>query len=279
MATFTLLAVALATSQVRFLQEPDLPCKRPHGIAFAGGKTVSGGLRGLWIRSSDQKWTQINSRAVKQIEENSDGVWVLYGDGSVDKIDPATGRLYFDVFQGSALRPWFACMDSQAKRFGGAGGWLSKTKLSQLETYPKELDSTPVTCLLASGRGTWLGSQSGLFLASDDKFQRFGMAAGLIDPWITAVAEHNGGLFVGTASAGVFRFNGKSFSPISTPFKRIRQLLSTPKGLAVGSLDGGILLQAKGELALAQEEVTFLKLSRGELFVGTVNGIRAYRQN
>ena len=135
-----LLSAASQTGAVEFL---DTPYPRVHGYASVNGVGYVGGLRGM-ARGTPGKWQILSRSAVRQVEQVGDSIWVLYGSGAVDKIEPRLDRLTYDVLAGAAKRPWTSCLSSRGDTvyFGGLGGWAEKTPKRLVEHYPKEMDGS-----------------------------------------------------------------------------------------------------------------------------------------
>jgi ligand-binding sensor domain-containing protein len=258
----------------------DLPFDRAHGLAFAGERWIVGGLRGLAIGKPGGDWKTISSEAVRQIATQGDSVWVVYGSGAVDKLEPQKDRAFYDVFHGAAKRPWasFLRVQSAGVLVGGHGGWLAKSPSGTRETYPEIMKGQVVTAILPTTTGTWFGTQNGLFRTQGEKVERFGFAAGIPDPWITALEHLGGKLVVATASGGLVRENASGkFESLETPSKRSRSLVVVQKQLAIGTLDGAYLRQGANWKRLTEDEMTFLFVRGVELWIGSPSGVKAFR--
>ncbi|MEZ5163497.1 MAG: hypothetical protein R2688_07045 [Fimbriimonadaceae bacterium] len=248
-----------------------LPCARVHGIAKEGSRWLVGGLDGLWIGEPGKKWEQINHSAVRQVASQGEDHWVLYGNGSVDKLNIKRDRLYFDVLHETAKRPWAAAlaMDGQTALFGGCGGWIEKGTDSFQETYPEQIGETPITALARFGESMALGTQSGLWLVSGEKVQKLSFAQGLPDNWITGLVADGQTLWIGTASGGLCQWNGRALETVKSPSQRIRLMTNWNGRLVLGTLDGCFLRGSSGFEQLTLEETTVLTVIEKRLYVGT----------
>jgi len=77
-----------------------LPFARVHSIAKMGSRYLVGGLKGL-AQGNPDRWQQIDERPVRDGAASEGSLWVLFGDGSVDKLEPSANRLVFDALKGA----------------------------------------------------------------------------------------------------------------------------------------------------------------------------------
>jgi len=268
-------AICLAASPLRLESEwarpSQLPFDRTHAIVGSGpGDYTIGGLRGLY-QGRPGDWRQIDDRPVKQIVQIDDAIWVLFGDGSVDKIDYRTNRLVFDVMAGRLKRPWVASLsaDRTGLLCGGSGGWAELGSKS-LELYPKDLEGQVVTAISRTGGTVWVGTQrKGLFAFSGGNSKRFGFAAGLPDSWVTALRPTSEGLVVSVADGGLVRFAEGRLQPLASPTGKPRLLIQYRNRLVVGGMDGCWIQDRRSWQQLSNEETTCLSVLGGRLAVGT----------
>lgn len=284
----SLMAAALLAPPPLALQErwkapQDLPIARVHGYFEVGKQRYLAGIEGLYRKEA--QWERIDERPVREMML-SNAVWVLYGDGSVDKLDHQEGRLYFDVMAGAAKRPWVSCLGpiGDGVGFGGNGGWMVRgparaPKLS--EFYPPELKGDVVTAISGGigprGITTYVGTQKhGLFEFSKGNVKRYGFAAGLPDSWVTALSPGRGQLVVALADGGLVRI-GKAgkVEPMPQPETRVRKLMSFRDGLVVGGMSGCWFGWGTSWQKLTEEETTGLAYRDGfqSLGVCTPTGI------
>ncbi len=87
----------------------ELPIARLHAWIRSSGEQWIGGLGGLY-RGHPGGWAKVDDRPVKEIAGSGGAIWVLFGDGSVDKLEPKSDRLFFDVLKEASKRPWAACI-------------------------------------------------------------------------------------------------------------------------------------------------------------------------
>jgi len=277
------LVFALAHPNWRPLPIPwtDCPIKRVHGVGGYRNSWLVGGHQGLYITHDGRKWELVSKEAVRQVIPAGEIQWVVFGNGSVDKVDLKQNRLYFDVFQGALRRPWICSGASNGTKmlFGGQGGWSVKTAQSQSSVFPKELGIQPICAISPFGGAIALGTQDGLYLAKGPELKRFSFAQGLEDTWITGLATSRNDLYVGTASGGFYKLTSRrKIQAIPSPSKRIRHVSSVNGLPIIGTLEGTYLripAQGKNEDGwhqLASGECTFIQEVAGSVWIGTAEG-------
>lgn len=253
----------------------ELPFERITGLSVSGDKWVVGSMRGLYIGSPSSSWKEVTGAAVRQVVSDSRATWVLYGSGSVDKLDVKNDRMYYDVFTDAVKRPWASSVGrSQAKlMFGGFGGWFERDgQKAVAEFYPPILEGKSVTALAASGRQTYVGTQDGLVLAGRNP-KRLGFGDGLADVWITSLVALDGTLKIGTYSGGLYSLSDSKLSRIETPSDKVRSMMSWNGKLVLGTLEGCWIRSGKGWQQLTTGETTFVESVGSSLVVGTVDGV------
>ncbi len=238
-----------------------LPLARPHGLARVLSKWVVGGLQGLWI-GRPGAWKGVDTTPVRQVLGDGKAVWVLFGNGALDKLEPALDRRHPDVLHGAAKRPWGSCLALGAGGLliGGDGGWIEKRGDALVERYPKELKGQVVTALAAAGSRRFVGTQKGgLFVFDGPKVWVANPGSGLRDPWVTALLFRGNGVNVATATAGLFRLRNGRVEQMAGPTMRPRHLANQGRSLVVGGMDGAWRQERGGWEALVRaEEVTAL---------------------
>lgn len=249
----------------------ELPISRAHAWVRHRAEQWLGGLGGLY-RGKPGGWSKIDDRPVKEIVESGDAIWVLFGDGSVDKLEPKSDRLFYDVLKEASKRPWAACIgySGDGLRFGGLGGWIDRGSRPG-EAFPKELEGDVVTVAL----GDYLGTQKhGLFRWRSGKLERYGFAAGIADSWITSLAKLPGksDVAVGLADGGVVTGVDR-FKPLSQPSQKVRKLAVFGGRLVVGGMEGCFIQTRSGWQRLTGQETTCLAIDGKRLGVGTPTGI------
>jgi hypothetical protein len=267
----------------------ELPLVRPHGIAAVGSRWVVGGLQGLWM-GAPGRWEEVGRVPVRQILGDGPAVWVLYGNGALDKLEPGLDRRYPDVLHGAAKRPWGSCLGwaagprkgGRTLLIGGDGGWVEKQGATFVERHPKELKGQVVTAIAGKGSFRYVGTQKGgLFRFVGEKVSVFNPGNGLKDPWVTALSLSGTRpwkeplVTIGTSGAGLFTLGAGRISSLSSPSLRSRHLALWGERLVVGAMDGAWerVNSAWRPLAVQGEEVTAL----GETFVATAAGVYFFR--
>ena len=253
-----------------------LPLLRPTGIAFGGPSTVVGGLTGLFVRTGTV-WSQPSRDAVRQILKVDGDAWVLYGNGSVDKLDLAHNQLVYDAVNEGAKRPWTSCLAAfdGVLLFGGQGGWIERTKKGITEHYFPEIDNDVVMAATGKGAVRWIGTQkAGLFRYGQGPVCRWNPGNGLPDTWVTALLHTPKGLYVATSGSGLFLVKGDSISPVGSPTQRPRQLTLYKGEVVVGGMDGAWILDPSGwRLLPTNHEETTALVAGTRLVVCTAAGV------
>lgn len=260
---------------VKTYTKVELPFERVTGLSVSGGKWVVGSMRGLYIGSPSTEWKEVTGAAVRQVVTDSQSTWVVYGSGSVDKLDVKNDRMYYDVFTDAVKRPWASSMYRGSTRllFGGLGGWFERDGQKPVrEFYPTILKGKSVTTIAANGNQTFVGTQDGL-IVSGRKEKRIGFGDGLADNWITSLVPMDGSVKVGTYSGGLYSYANSKLSPIETPSQKIRSMLSWNGRLVLGTLEGCWIRSGQGWHQLTSGETTFVDSVGSSLVVGTVEAV------
>ncbi len=221
----TLACLTLIASGNLTFPDGGLPLSRPFGYAEVGETRVIGGISGLFV-GKPGSWVQASRHSVKQIEAKDGSAWVRMGNGAVDRLDIAANRHYHDVLFGSSRRPWVSVIGIAGKTvlFGGHGGWMETSGGEHTDSYPPELKGQVVTAIQGLGQMRWIGTQKSGLWEFGAKTKRFGLAAGLDDPWITGLAHDGAKLWIGTASDGLYTLTGQKITKEPCPFDRVRSL-------------------------------------------------------
>ena len=257
----------------------DFPCERVTGVAREGDKWLVGGIRGLFIGKPGGKWTQATDQSVREMKTTNGGTWVLYGNGSLDKVDIAKDRLYDDLMHGFTKRPWVASFNFVGENLllGGQGGWLERGKDGVQNHFSTTLTAKPVTAITRVGSTVWLGTQDGLYRQDGESLTRLGFGSGLPDLWVTAIEPSQKSLVVGLASGGLARVTEGKAQSIDSPTKRVRSMLRWHGALVLGGLDGAWLRKGESWVRLTDSEATFLGQMGSELTVGAADGVHFFR--
>lgn len=303
-ATVCQIALALvagATAQSELTttsQKPDqtvifgsqnLPFPRVRAIAKTGDQWLLGGSQGLVLGRPGERWKTVSDQSVRQILTLENESWVLYGNGSVDKLDLQDDRLFFDVLNGAVKRPQASAL-AQTKNgltIGLYGGFVCKSPLNNLtETYPDLLNGQPITALCEWQGRLVLGTQSGLYVyphqeRTKQPLQKYSFTQGLPDVWVTALLPLSDRLFVATASGGLVTLKDDKIEPVPCPSKRIRSLALWNGKVVVGALEGCFAQDANDQSStwqqLASEEATCLQVIDGDLYLGQPDKILIFK--
>ncbi len=275
MVTIALLAMT-ASGNLTF---PDggLPLARPFGYAAVGKTQLVGGLDGLFI-GAPGKWTHADTASVKQIEIDQAGsAWIRLGDGAVDKVDVKSDRHYHDVLFGASRRPWVSVIGFAGSTvlFGGHGGWMEKSGDKDLtDFFPPELKGQVVTAALGTGADRWIGTQaSGLWRFGKIKVERYGLAAGLDDPWVTGLCHDGKKLWIGLADDGIYSLSAGKLEKQNVPFKRVRALTLWQKSL-VAATDIGVYIQEKANWRRLTQKESYAAIPGPDLAILEPDAIR-----
>jgi len=256
--------------------ECELPVSRPNGLAYVAGRYVTGGLGGLWIGAPGH-WTQAAPDSIRQVVTEGESVWIVHGDGALDKILPGSDRIYPDALSGQVKRPWTSCMRTAGSKvlLGGAGGWIERGDVAA-EHYPTELDGQVVTAISSVGASVWVGTQdSGLIRFGGGAPKVWNPGNGLSDTWVTDLCHTPEGMFVATSHAGLFRIRGDSVERRDGPTQRVTKLAMWGNRLVVGGMDGAWVYTDGlwAPLDTNREETTAIEAIHGKLAVCTAAGI------
>ena len=259
-----------------------LPTSRPNGFVAVDGTNIVGGINGLYIGKPGQ-WKSVCTDSIKQLQTIGSDVWVVHGNGALDKLDLGSGRLFPDVLTGASKRPWTSIIgiSNKALLFGGLGGWTQWGQTLS-ETYPQELKGDVVTSITGNGDTRWIGTeQYGVFRFRNGKSKAWNPGNGLDDTWVTALCRSTTGLWVATLHAGLFQIAGDKISAVPCPSKRLTQLKVFKNQLVVGAMDGAWIYGRDGweRLATGGEETTSLGEVGGELCVTTAQGIYMFEES
>lgn len=249
----------------------ELPIARVNAWIRHRDEQWMGGLGGLY-RGKPGNWAKIDDRPVKEIAESGEALWVLFGDGSVDKLEPRSDRLFYDVLKEASKRPWAACigLSGDGLRFGGLGGWIDRGRKPS-ESFPKAMEGDVVTVAL----GDYLGTQKhGLFRWRNGKLDRYGFAAGVADSWITSLAKlpSKDEVVVGLADGGVVTGVDR-FRPLNQPSQKVRKLAVYAGRLVVGGMEGCFIQSGSDWQRLTDQETTCVAVDGKRLGVGTPTGL------
>jgi len=253
-----------------------IPVSRPNGIAEINGTYVIGGLDGLFV-GRPGAWNRVCDDAIRQIRRAGSDIWVVHGNGALDKLDPIHDQLYPDVMTGGSNRPWTCTVGLSGDRvlFGGMGGWSERSE-PLIESFPPELAKDVVTAIAGRGPTRWIGTeQSGVVRFSPTGIKRWNPGNGLTDTWVTSFCHSPAGLVVGTLHSGLFLIVGDSISQIPSPTQRVTQLGFWKDSLVVGGMDGAWIRRGAmwSLLKTNGEETTSITQIDGHLAVTTASGV------
>ena len=253
-----------------------MPVNRPTGVACVDGVFVVGGMNGLYV-GKPSAWRQVASDAIRQVARVGSDIWVVHGNGAMDKLDTANDRLYPDVMTGASMRPWTSCITPAGASLlcGGIGGWVEWGSDSQ-DAYPSELTGEVITAIAAKGDVRWVGTeQSGVFRFDAKARHQWNPGNGLYDSWVTSFCWAKDGLIVGTMHAGLYQIERDTIRPVNCPTKRVTHLVRWHGELVVGGMDGCWLQHGSTWKSLSDygEETTSLSEVDGRLCVTTASGI------
>ncbi|MGV3614900.1 MAG: hypothetical protein ACO1SV_06155 [Fimbriimonas sp.] len=258
-----------------------LPLARPHGIAYADGRWIVGGLQGLWM-GQPGAWEEVDRTPVRQILRSGNAVWVLFGSGALDKLEPSLDRRHPDVLHGAARRPWASslALGAGGLLIGTEGGWIEKRGDFLAERYPPELSGQVITALLARGDSRFVGTQKGgLYEFSPRGVKTYNPGNGLRDAWVTALAHDGKRLTIATANAGLFTLRNGRITPRPGPTSRPYHLAMIGDALYVGGMDGAWRATPRGWHPLSPgEETTAIAYNGRQIAIATAAGIHFFNR-
>lgn len=261
-----------------WLKEPlpsSLPISRPNGIACVDGTFVIGGLGGLFV-GRPGAWVSVCSDSIRQIIQVGHEVWVVHGNGALDKLDTKEDRLYPDIMTGASKRPWTSCVGvcGELLLCGGLGGWSERGK-SDNESFPAELSKDVVTAIAGRDSTRWIATeQSGVVRFGPSGIHRWNPGNGLTDTWVTSLCRTQRGLVVGTMHAGLFLIVGDKIAGIPSPSLRVTQVFDRNGILIVGGMDGAWIQSGNTwkPLEIHNEETTSIAQIGKTIAVTTASG-------
>ncbi len=258
------------------------PMPRLQGLASAGRRGwIAGGLGGLFI-GRPGGWEKLGDKSVRRVVAGrGDEVWIVYGDGGLDKLETDKDRWAHDVLYGMVKRPWASCISvvGDSILIGGQGGWVEKTDKSQREEHPDWLAGDVVTSMtLWKGQLIIGGQKTGLHIREGKKWRHLNAAHGLEDLWISDLIEWKSRLMIATAGGGLHQWDGKSINKLETPAQNLTALTVWRSDLVIGSMHGAHCFDGKVWRPLGDPaEVTALGSSDSALRVILANKMQSYR--
>jgi len=253
------------------------PVARPNGLAEVGSQFVVGGLGGAFLGAPGH-WRQVSSSPVRQVLGVDNEAWVVYGNGAVDKVDPAGDRVFPDLLYGAVKRPWCSCEALIGSRlcFGTHEGWIERGATLE-EHYLPQLAGDEVMSLAGRDRVRWIGTQkTGLIRWDGSKVKVWNPGNGLDDTWVTSLClAPPSGLYVGTATRGLYLLSGDTIHPVDCPEARVTKLCLWNGRLVVGGMHGAWVVSHSGWRLLPTEgeETTSLDPTASHLVVTTNAGV------
>lgn len=255
---------------------------RLQGLAPAGRRGwIAGGLGGLFIGRPGE-WEKLNDKSVRRIVPGrNDELWIIYGDGTLDKMETEQDRWAHDVLYGMVKRPWASCLSviGETTLIGGQGGWVEKTAKGQSEEHPEWLAGDVVTALtLWKGRLIVGGQKTGLHIRDGKTWRHLNAAHGLEDLWITDLCEWNGRLMIATSGGGLHEWDGRKLTKKDGPDNRLTALTHWKGSLMAGSMAGAFVSDGRDwKLMGSDAEVTALVPDAKSLHVVLANRVQVYR--
>ena len=181
--------------------------------------------------------------AQTMIEDGDGAIWITYHGNAVCRI--ADGQVTrFNTNDGLPAR--FDCAlarDNQGRVWFAKDGQVGLFRDGHFITLVKTL-GTNIRLAGADGGGVWICSGRELFKCDDaGNLQSVGVFRpdpGGTDP-SALLADRSGAVWIGTASAGLFRYDGSGFESVPTSHPYISSLLQDREGnIWVGTGGGGL---------------------------------------
>ena len=184
-------------------------------------------------------WKYLSREPVRQVLQVRSDVWVVYGSGAVDKL-AADGRLHSDVLFGAARRPWTSVVSH-------------------------------------SNSGLMLGGMGGWIVKGPAFTEQY--PAELKGQVVTAVAQHDGQLYIGTQTMGIARVapGGLRWLNPGNGLEDtwVTALLSHHGKLYAATATAGLYEVGLGratKVATPSEKLRHLTVLENELIVGALDG-------
>lgn len=247
--------------------------------AHAGKRWVGTFEDGLSEGESGQGWHTLQQGWVNQLAWNGDGLCVRFSDGSVQCGGRVLGKT------DGLLKAWTSslgpgCIGTLSGfTLYGSGRWRSYAPKPRLQ-------GVTVTCVLPEGSDrVWLGSQSGLWEVKRQTGATRQILAELSDSWVTALADWQGQVCVGTFRGGLCVGRGARWQRWDgLPGDRVHCLLSTARGLWIGTPEGLVWTDLRRVRVYTMRDglpgnvVWSLAADGDTLLIGTQAGLAECRQ-
>lgn len=243
-------------------------------------------------------------KAITLFQDSRKALWVGTIGGGAFQYD-ASGKLIarYDPSNGLASGTVFTFgEDGEGQVWAGTtDGGVCLFNKDGVRTFNKNngLHSDFVRCIVRDREGNLLigTNDSGLDIFKGDRFVSFGEADGLTDPQVFAVTEDSQGRTWFGTNGGVVIISGKQGDGVAQTITQqqgtlttnfIRCLREDDKGyMWIGTLNGGLIrydprsnravYDVEVSASLGDNRVTALEVGQsGELWVGSVNGLRRY---
>lgn len=277
------------------IKEVNLPVGRAHPIIRALTLARNGNLWLALDGGTVVRYDRVNARQFGGADglprlplvdafEGADGaIWISYLDGSVSRIlgdevkrfggeNGLTGSGTCSLAAGASGELWFA-KGGQIGRYGGE-------RFAVQFTVPERY----VQILAARAGGMWICAGNRLLKYGADsnlvEVAKIPVDAAVVRP--TALLEdQEGGVWIGTAATGLFRYGGAVIEPMETSHGRIRTIAQDREGNIWVGTDGGGLNRLRQQVVEVQGRADGLPFDTvrsvgedraGTLWVVTQNG-------
>jgi signal transduction histidine kinase/ligand-binding sensor domain-containing protein len=180
------------------------------------------------------------------IDDDEGGIWIVYGGNTIARWTEA-GLVRFNEQNGLGPRPRAGC--SLARDVHGAMWLATGGELHRFEhdRFVKIADigdpDAPIRIIAARAGGLWVcsGFRVLRYSAKDHRLESVGSIDARAAEPTALLEDHEGGLWVGTSSSGLFHRTPNGFEPVSTSHARISALLvDREDNIWVGTRGGGL---------------------------------------
>ncbi|HXF11157.1 MAG TPA: two-component regulator propeller domain-containing protein, partial [Desulfuromonadaceae bacterium] len=178
-------------------------------------------------------------------EDRDGGVWIVYRGTPVCRLKNGTIKKFAGA---EGLPDWNVCslaLDGTGRLWFAKGGWVGVfTNEHFVPLWQLATRNTTVRVAAASDGGIWIAAGAELYKAMDKgNPQKLGvMRPDMVGAQPSALMEdRDGGVWIGTTSAGLFHYDGSDFEKVPTSHREILSLLEDREGnMWVGTGGGGL---------------------------------------
>jgi ligand-binding sensor domain-containing protein len=253
-------------------------------VAYGTGGSGSSMLtRGTWQEFAQPVGFPIGNRSFA-LETDSHGLVWLAGNGGVQQVSPQDPSIAYhfapgrDGLSATNVRTLFAD-EVGGVWLGGIGasyfdgnGWKNFSAVDGLA-------GDEITAIAQDSQGrVWFGTRSGLSIWTGTTFFNLTTDNGLPDAEILSLAADGEGMWIGSASGGLYRFETNQLQVlteenVALPSNTVTALLKRPDGVLFVGTDQGLARLGDGEVTLVGDvpatRITSLAANEEGVWAGT----------